>query len=923
LPKAAHQAPPRLRFRVAPEAALLLRARDRIRDYLLQHCAERPLIDDVVLCVEEACTNAIRHSETVDDIEISLEFAGGDLVALVKDRGRGFDIDSFDPAALPDLSSDRGRGLFLISRLSDEMELRLDGGLEVSMVRRGVALCEAPILESGLAHIDSVSQLAHREARTRALLDEIDEGFFALDWEYRVAHANRAALRLADKTLEQVRGRTPWELFPEVSDSALFDAFRDAMAVGRASVLEHRFVGTGDWLEVRIYPTGAGLSAYYREINGRKAAEEELLRYRLLSQQARDIMLFVRYPDGRILEANAAAEKAYGYSKAELLTRTIHELRAPATSPSVADQMAVARDGGILFETLHRRADGSVFPVEVSSRGMTAIDGETVLLSVVRDITERKRAEQALRESEEAARRVEDHYRNLFDTLIEGFCTIEMVFDADGRPVDYRFLEANHVFEESTGLHGAQGRLASDLALDDDERRFDIYGRVALTGEPARFTAPTAAQGRCYEVSAFRVGAPDSRQVGILFNDITERKRAEEERQRLNEINELMHSTLRVEEIMERVVASAVDAIGSDSAMVALKHGDDWVAEYGYPQVPGVIHESVRSDEAPFMIAAVTQRRPIAIDDCETDPLCHAAVQRRFGVRSVLCIPLIERDEVLGVIFFNHHRAAVAFTPQTIAFAGKLAEAISSALENARLYEEQLHIANTLQKHFIHPLPSVAGLDLGTVSRTATEPEAVGGDFNDVFLLEGGQVAILIGDVAGKGVRAAGLTETVRSTVRAFATIDASPAFVLRKTSEALLRYDPDEPHVTAFFCLLDPRSGYAVFASAGHPAPLHLGPSSCLPVAVTYGPPLGTFASDYATANITLTREDYLVLYTDGVIEARRGDELFGEERLVEVVAGLRGRSARELADGVLEAVVGYAGSLRDDLQVVTVRLG
>ena len=77
----------------------------------------------------------------------------------------------------------------------------------------------------------------------------------------------------------------------------------------------------------------------------------------------------------------------------------------------------------------------------------------------------------------------------------------------------------------------------------------------------------------------------------------------------LNEIDAVIHSTLKVEEIMQRVVAYAVDAVGADSAMVALRHGDDWVAEYGHPEVPGVLHESVRSDEAPFMIEAVTKRR--------------------------------------------------------------------------------------------------------------------------------------------------------------------------------------------------------------------------------------------------------------------------------------------------------------------------
>ena len=305
-------------------------------------------------------------------------------------------------------------------------------------------------------------------------------------------------------------------------------------------------------------------------------------------------------------------------------------------------------------------------------------------------------------------------------------------------------------------------------------------------------------------------------------------------------MNGLINSTLDAREIMQTVVEQAVAAVGADSAMVALRHGDDWVAEYGYPEVPGVIHESVRTDEAPFMIAAVEQRRPIAIDDCETDPRCIPEVQRRFGVRSVLCLPLIVREEVLGVIFFNHHEAAVAFPPAIVEFAGKLAASISTALANARLYEEQQRIATDLQENFLHELPAVAGLELGMVTKTAFEPELVGGDFSDVFVVDDTHVVVLIGDVAGKGVRAAGLTETVRSTVRALAAIDSSPAFILAKSNELLLRYDPAEPHVTAFLAVLDPHTGHLSYASAGHPAPVHLGAFTCRTLEVTLRPAAG-----------------------------------------------------------------------------------
>ena len=134
---------------------------------------------------------------------------------------------------------------------------------------------------------------------------------------------------------------------------------------------------------------------------------------------------------------------------------------------------------------------------------------------------EAERANAALRASEE-------RYGTLFNTLIEGFCVIEVLFDADGRPNDYRFLEVNPAFEAQTGLHDAQGKLMRNLAPDHEAHWFEIYGKVALTGEPARFVNEARALDRWFDVSAYRVGGPESRKVAILFNDISDRKRAEE-----------------------------------------------------------------------------------------------------------------------------------------------------------------------------------------------------------------------------------------------------------------------------------------------------------------------------------------------------------------------------------------------------------
>jgi PAS domain S-box-containing protein len=155
------------------------------------------------------------------------------------------------------------------------------------------------------------------------------------------------------------------------------------------------------------------------DITERKQAEAVLARYHLLSERARDIMLFIR-PDGQIVEANAAAIVAYGYERATLLTKNIRDLCDPLTAADFASQLAQVDSPGRLFTTIQRRNNGSTFPVEVSLSG-AAIGGEHLLLSIIRDITGRRQAELErieLLEREHTARAAAEAAVRIRDTFL-------------------------------------------------------------------------------------------------------------------------------------------------------------------------------------------------------------------------------------------------------------------------------------------------------------------------------------------------------------------------------------------------------------------------------------------------------------------------------------------------------------------------
>lgn len=221
--------------------------------------------------------------------------------------------------------------------------------------------------------------------------------------------------------------------------------------------------------------------------------------------------------DFLFLEVNQAFEKQSGISNA--VGRRMREI-APKHEEHWFETYGKVAQTGEPVRFIHeaKELDGRWFDFYASRIGGRESRKLAVIFS---DITSRKLMVEALSESEE-------RYRNLFSLIDEGFCLIEMIFDKDIKPVDYRFLEVNPSFAKQSGLSGATGKRVTELVPNIESRWFETYGHVALTGESVRVTSEVKSMNRWLDVYACRVGGPGSRKVGVVFNDITEKKRAEQ-----------------------------------------------------------------------------------------------------------------------------------------------------------------------------------------------------------------------------------------------------------------------------------------------------------------------------------------------------------------------------------------------------------
>lgn len=406
-----------------------------------------------------------------------------------------------------------------------------------------------------------------------------------------------------------------------------------------------------------------------------------------------------------------------------------------------------------------------------------------------------------------------------------------------------------------------------------------------------------------------------------LFED---RARQADLAEALNRVNAAVHSTLDFDQIMNRVVVDATRAASLDMMAIHLLEGDRWRFAYSYNLPEDLRRLRLESSQAPLSSAVLEHHEAIVIKDARTDERANRQLMSRFDIGALMALPLYVRGDAIGVLFAGCFGEETTLDGRQIDFMHKVASTLSLALENARLYQTEHEIADKLQTAIL-ALPNVVrGIEFSHAYHSAAEVARVGGDFYDLFQIDDDHVGLVIGDVAGKGLQAAVLTSMVKNTVRAHAHEgNKSPARVMELTNSIVFRSTASEAFVTLFYAVLDCRDGSLVYANAGHTTAAVAGPHAPPRGLAVTGPILGAFQHatfDQACSNLAM--EEVLLLYTDGVTEARSGEELYGEQRLFELLARQRGGDTRALVAALVSDVMMFSDQvLRDDVAILAVK--
>jgi PAS domain S-box-containing protein len=511
---------------------------------------------------------------------------------------------------------------------------------------------------------------------------------------------------------------------------------------------------------------------------------------------------------------------------------------------------------------------------------------------------------------------------------------------------DQQFIYANEAAAETLGYPTVEAMLAvphpqvlqtADYYLEDGSplTREEYPSSRAVAGEdppPLTMRAVMHATGeerwRVNKARPIRDARGDTQLIVTVIEDITEQKRAELAQRLLARAGAVLSSSLHYEHTLQEVADLAVPELADWCGVsipdhqgrigqVAVAHSDPakvaFARDYDrrYPTRvtdEGGAAQVLRDGQSQLVSEIPDELLEQAVEDPEQRELL-----RTIGMRSVIVVPMPAASGApIGVLSLVNAESGRVFTEADLALCEELGRRAGIAVENARLYTERTLIAHTLQRALLPPaLPEIPGFSLSALYRPAGEENWVGGDFYDAFPVRDGWVTV-VGDVAGRGAKAASLTAFTRHVFRTAAQLHDDPLDAVAFLNRQL--HDRPGSALCTLCCVhLRTKEGHAAadatVVCAGHPLPYVIRQGGPAEPVGNWGSMLGAWLDGRWTRTpTTLAPRDVLVLYTDGVTDATSGSERYGDERLQAVLsAATEAEDAlRRIADGLADFETG-----------------
>ncbi|MCW2929822.1 MAG: putative sensor protein [Actinomycetia bacterium] len=678
-------------------------------------------------------------------------------------------------------------------------------------------------------------------------------------------------------------------------------------------------------------------------------------RYRTLFETLpHGIVLYER--DGSVIEANPAAVEVSGLPPGEMTAAdcarlTSHEDGTPYR-PDELPAMVALRTGemvsGVLVSMRNART-GEVRWVQVTGvpAARDAQGRSRRAYSVFTDITEERRAQAGLRESNRLLGRLRE--ANVLGVVVANEEGIQEANDAFLGIVGYtrHDLEAGsltwdaltprewvHLNDESVEQlrrTGAFRPYDKEYLHRDGYRVPVLVGAALLDRDPLRWATFVV------DLTARQRG--EQERAELLAREQAARVAADAAQDRLASLldaGNLVAATGSRQQLRDQAAQLMVPALADSCAVLPL------TAE-GMLRAASVVHrdpakaailDELRAidipPDGPLLQVPLTQATTRLVTDVSAmmsatsrAPREVADILKRVPLESMIVMPLLIGPRTAGVVVLGRDAGRPRFTEADVPVIEELSRRLAIGMANVETFAREHTVAETLQHALLPDAPlEIAGLDLAVRYLPATDGVHVGGDWYDVFPLGGDQVALAIGDVAGHSIGSASVMGQVRSLLRAYALQDPAPADVLTRTNAAVCQLLPDAV-ATVFYAVLDLSTGDLAYANAGHPpALLGSGEGHVEYLDCASGTMLGASAdADYPVGHRRLAPGARLLLYTDGLIEDRRRDIAEGFGALARAMRRCLTQTAEQTCQFVQAAMLG-SGTRADDVCILAIRI-